>query len=124
MTKAFFTEQFAALVAAFLPSQRLSDVSQAVYWEMLQGIPEDKFANGVRKCLATCKFFPTIAELGDAALPKIKKLGPYNPYAESIVTLDWRDQVKELAGNQTAIGKREKLKLPAQVEALIKNPPF
>ena len=94
MTREFFNRQFAALVAAYTIAQKLSDVSQDVYWEMLKDLPEDKFAHAVKHCLATCKFFPTISELGEEALPAIT-FHPYNPRLyEPERKITWNEQVE------------------------------
>lgn len=67
MTRQFFNQQFAALVAAYTYAQKAPEVGQDVYWEMLHGIAEREFVHAVKSCLLTCKFFPTIAELAEAA---------------------------------------------------------
>lgn len=101
MTREFFNRQFLILVKAFLYAEKNIDLeSQDIYWDMLKAIPEDKFAQGVRHCLATYKFFPTIAELGQASLPTIKQIirAPYNPYnyTEPItVKIDWQQQLRQ-----------------------------
>lgn len=74
MERKVFNEQWLALANAFLYAEKkVSLETQDVYWEMLKGIPEDKFKVGVRHCLATCKFFPTIAELGEGSMPTISR---------------------------------------------------
>lgn len=70
MTRDFFNKQFLALWGAFLQSQKTVQETQDIYWEMLKDLPEHAFAAAVKKCLAESKFFPTIAELGDASLPE------------------------------------------------------
>jgi len=82
MKRETFNKGFAALVTAYTISSKLSDESQDVYWEMLQGLDDAVFDRGVKACLADCKFFPTIAELGEACLP-VNGLG-YN----------WRQQIE------------------------------
>jgi hypothetical protein len=96
MDRTFFNQQFAALVSAYVPAQRLPEETQDVYWAMLQDIPAKKFADGVRRCLATSKFFPTIAELGAASMPIKTRLRPYNPYVrQELLNLDWEQQISE-----------------------------
>src|SRR5215475_14085130 len=106
MTKEFFNRHFAVLVNCFITSN-LTAEAQDIYWEMLKDIPQDKFSDGVKYCLATCKFFPTIAELGEASLPTITKiisrLPTYNPHGRHEdylptpleVKLDWRAQLEQ-----------------------------
>lgn len=99
MKREFFNQQFAALVNAYAISNKLADESQDVYWTMLRGIPDDKFAAGVRRCLADLKWFPTIHELGEASLPKkmktIKQHGRFFSYEQS-----WDEQARELNGQK------------------------
>lgn len=113
MTRECFNRQFAGLVAAYPGAQKLSDETQDVYWEMLKDIPEEKFIHGVRKCLARLKFFPSISELGEASIPAITRLAPYNPYVyHDPLELNWQDQIAEekQAGNN---------RLPHNVKGLI-----
>jgi hypothetical protein len=105
----FFNQQFAALVSAYTIAQKLSDESQDVYWEMLKDIPEEKFAAGVRKCLAELKWFPTISELGNASLPKTTKTIRQRARFAT-VELDWYQQAQE---------NREPDALPDNVRRLI-----
>lgn len=97
MTREFFNRQFAVLVMAYLPAQKLPDQTQDVYWTMLQGIPADKFSAGVKKCLAELKWFPTIHELGESSLPAklktIKRPARFFSYAQN-----WDEQVQEMQG--------------------------
>lgn len=111
MKREFFNKQFSALLAAYTMSQKLPDEAQDVYWEMLRDIPDEKFGIAVKACLAQCKFFPTISELGEAALPTKRKLGPYNPYGESIIELDWRAQVEEIKEEAEALVEYNERKL-------------
>jgi hypothetical protein len=95
MTREFFNKQYAALVAAYSIARKMSDVSQEIYWEMLQDISDDDFADGVKDCLASCKFFPTIAELGAASLPDIPdKLAPLPALDHERPRLNWQEQLK------------------------------
>jgi len=92
MTKEFFNKQFAALWAAFLPAQKIINESQDVYWQQLRDIPTEKFAIAVRQCLDQCKYFPTIAELGEAALPG-KNVSVRGRTRFVSIYLTWHDQV-------------------------------
>lgn len=102
MKRQTFNTCFAAMAKAYLYSESKIDPETAdVYWEMLKNIPDDKFNLGVRDCLAKCKFFPTIAELGQASLPTIKRLAPYNPYSvQEPREIGWQEQVRELERGQ------------------------
>ena len=97
MKREFFNQQFAALVSAYTISAKLSDESQDVYWSMLCEIPEDRFAEAVRKCLGNSKFFPTIAELGEAAYPAFLEPAPYNAFVyHEPRKIGWQEQVRRL----------------------------
>jgi len=95
MNREFFNRQFAALVNAYAMAQKISDESQDVYWEMLKDIPDEKFAHGVQECLAGSKFFPTIAELGEAAMPPVRDYkAPLPPVDKPFKMLNWREQIQ------------------------------
>jgi len=117
MTREFFNRQFAAMMAVYTYAQKMPDEAQDVYWEMLRDVPEQAFQSGVRKCLAECKFFPTIAELGGASLPTKRKLGRYNPHGESIIELDWRAQVEEVRRQRELPGFSERLAIGHEKKA-------
>jgi hypothetical protein len=107
MKRETFNLGFAALVNGYAYAvERVTPESQDVYWEMLKGIPDAKFNEGVRKCLSTCKFFPTIAELGDASLPPKTKLARYNPYTYSEPEkITWETQVREIEQKQRLLSE-------------------
>ena len=106
MTREFFNQHFAVLVNVFIAAQ-LTAEAQDIYWEMLKDIPQEKFGEGVKHCIATCKFFPTIAELGEASLPTLTKIisrcPPYNPHGRHgdylatplEIKIDWRGQLEQ-----------------------------
>lgn len=98
MKRDTFNTCFAALVNGYAyAAERVTPESQDVYWEMLKGIPDKQFNQGVRKCLSTCKFFPTIAELGEASLPTKTRVGRYNPYRYSEPQqITWQEQIREI----------------------------
>jgi hypothetical protein len=109
MTRLFFNQQFAALVAAYTIGGKIADETQDVYWEMLKDISDEKFAKGVQECLARLKFFPTIAELGEASLPPIRDYkAPLPPVDQPFKMLTWREQIER--GKQV----QAKLKQDAQ----------
>lgn len=110
MNRQFFNQQFAALVSAYTVARQMSDESQDVYWEMLKDIPEEKFAKGVKQCLATCKFFPTIAELGAAALPPVRDYkAPLPPVDHPFKMLNWREQIGRAEEKQLESPQQRKL---------------
>jgi hypothetical protein len=109
MTRDVFNTQFTALVNAYTIASKLADESQDVYWTMLQDIPDDKFCAGVRRCLAECRFFPTISELGNASLPKITQTIRQRARFKT-VELDWYQQAQE---------NREPDALPDDIRRLI-----
>ena len=113
MKREFFNKQFAALVSAYSVAQKMPDETQDVYWQMLGEIYEERFASGVQDCLATCKFFPTIAELGEASMPAvIDYKAPLPPIDHPRKMLNWRGQLNrerekqqlKLAQSQRRIG--------------------
>jgi len=117
MNRQFFNQQFAALVSAYTISGQLSDESQDVYWEMLKDIAENKFAEGVMKCLATCKYFPTIAELGSASMPNIPdRMAPLPPINKPRPTIDWRTQIAR--EKQRQLGQRNPRPTQEEIEDL------
>ena len=110
MTREAFNIQFTALVNAYAyAAERVTPESQDVYWEMLKGIPDEQFKIGVRACLGSCKFFPTIAELGDASLPPVEERAPYNPFTYRPPRLiGWREQVARLHGGSGKLAESER----------------
>ena len=95
MNREFFNQQFAALVSAYTISAKLSDEAQDVYWSMLQLIPDERFGEAVKKCLASCKFFPTISELGEASYPTVEEAAPYNAFVyHEPRKVHWQEQVR------------------------------
>jgi hypothetical protein len=112
MTRLFFNQQFAAMVAAYTIRGKLADETQDVYWEMLKDIPHEKFAKGVQECLAQLKFFPSIAELGAASLPPIRDYkAPIPPVDQPFKMLNWREQIER--------NKKTQLKLKQEAQKQI-----
>ena len=105
MKRETFNRNFAAMVSAYTIASKLSDESQDVYWDMLKEIPDDSFNQGVRVCLAECKFFPTISEIGDACLP-VNGLG-YN----------WKQQIERRKAKQVPL-------IDSKIKKLLDNLPF
>ena len=112
MKREFFNVQFAAIVNAYTIAQKLSGEAQDVYWEMLKDIPEDKFAVGVRTCLASCKFFPTIAELGEASLPSVTDYkAPLPPIDRERPRINWQEQIRRQKQKQMQIDERSQRRI-------------
>lgn len=104
MKREFFNQQFAAMVNAYTIARKLSGEAQDVYWEMLKDIPDEKFAKGVRECLASCKFFPTIAELGEASMPAVTDYrAPLPPIDKERPNINWQEQLHRDKMKQIAI---------------------
>ncbi len=100
MRRELFNQMWAALISSF-PNDRVTPETQKVYFEMLKGVPDEAFESGVRKCLATCKFFPAIAELGEASLPaktvlSERRVMTRNGLDRVPVTVTWQEQVAEI----------------------------
>lgn len=113
MERQFFNHQFAVLISAFSVSRKLGDESQEIYWEMLKDLPADKFAAGVRSCLAGCKFFPTIAELGDASMPAIEdRRAPLPAIDHERPRIGWQEQLKREK-------EKQQKRLPASMAGLV-----
>jgi hypothetical protein len=111
MKRSFFNKQFAALTNAYTIAQKLSDETQDVYWEMLKDIPEEYFVEGVQDCLASCKFFPTIAEIGDASMP------PVTDYKAPLPAIDherpkigWREQLYREKKEQERLEQKKQMR--------------
>ena len=67
MTREAFNFGWASLLNAYASqAEKLTGESQDIYWSILKDIPDDLWLKGVRECLAKCKFFPSIHELGAA----------------------------------------------------------
>jgi len=118
MTRQFFNKQFAALVTAYVVAAKLTDEAQDVYWEMLKDMPEKDFAKAIKQVIATCKFFPTIAEIGEAVFPTIKRrvmlpMPPYSPWGRhadyipryATRVIGWKEQLDECRGRITPSAK-------------------
>lgn len=115
MNREFFNQQFAALVNAYTISRQMSDESQDVYWEMLKEIPAEKFAKGVKECLATSKFFPTIAELGEASLPPVRDYkAPLPPVDKPFKMMNWRTQLERAAQVRKVIEEKQTKRVTAR----------
>lgn len=115
MKRETFNQGFAALLNAYTYAQdKFTVESEEVYWEMLKDLPDEAFNRGVRGCMANSKFFPSIAELGEMALPTIEALAqPYNPWNDNskTVKLNWEQQLVEIKRRQFQIENNSKKEL-------------
>lgn len=66
MDKTEFTKAFAVLQSYF-PDTKLPKETAGAYYLALADIPGDVFLDAVMKCVASCKFWPKVAELREAA---------------------------------------------------------
>jgi hypothetical protein len=107
----FFNKQFAVLVNAYVAGSKLSGETQDVYWEMLKDISDENFSEGVQDCLASSKFFPTIAELGDASMPPVTDYkAPLPPLDEERPTIGWREQLRRKKKEQERLEQKNKMR--------------
>ena len=99
MTEQNFNLGFATIVNAFIAAApKVSPQTTDIYWQTLQEIPDDLWKAGVQRCLRVCKFFPSIAELGEACLNgHLVEPFKYNPhcYNEPKV-FEWPDALKRV----------------------------
>lgn len=97
MTREEFNQGFAALANAFPNSDRSIEATQEIYWQMLQEIPAEIWAEGIKDCLREKTFFPTIHEIGVACYGETKehdeqRCDPYRykqNYVEHIEAISW-----------------------------------
>jgi hypothetical protein len=81
MTEKLFKLGWATLFNAFPnSSQTVTKQTQEIYWKILREIPDDLWEKGFQRCLRTCKFFPTIVEIGEACLDGHLIEWSYNPH--------------------------------------------
>jgi hypothetical protein len=70
MTPATLNKGIMILEAAFKNPHNFDDKFVEDIWlDALKGIPDADFFRAVKKCFKTCKFFPTPAEIIEAAIP-------------------------------------------------------
>ena len=83
------------LIAMF-PQRPIGPETIAVYWEMLGDLDGAVFAQAVKVCGTTCKWFPTIAELRGAVQDLLERPRAWVPY----------DRREQLADGGTPTPKR------------------
>ena len=107
MTEENFKNQFAVLLNSF-PSDRVTPETQSIYWSMLKEIPDGYWIEGIKKCLASCTFFPTVHDIGVACFGEQKeeyvwKCDPYRTiqnYKERIKPETWQQRMERIIAPQ------------------------
>lgn len=110
MTESEFETRFMALVAGKLlaPDPAFVKAKRDVYWAMLQDIPEELWQKAVDHCLKHGTFFPSIEDLGNAAMGEH---WDYNPYGS--VKVPWETQLRRiLAKAPNKIDRRVQALIP------------
>jgi len=112
MTRQAFNFGYVKLMSAF-PNQaeKITEATQEVYWEALREIPDDLWGAGFRKCLAGCRFFPTINELGAACCGEQKEQivwreDPWRKrqhYTERLLETTWQQNLRHILIQRKAI---------------------
>jgi len=100
MTRQEFNSAFTKMAAVF-PSDRITQATNEVYWEMLGEIPSEIWAKGVQTCISNCKFFPAVNELGVACFGEekggmVEKCDPWRTrqfFKEYIEAESWRQRL-------------------------------
>lgn len=122
MTDESFTLGFAALVNAFvLTGHKVEPESRDIYFKLLSRIPDALWERAIKRCLVDCKFFPTIKEIGEAAVGAknllVEPPQEYNPWAgkrapAAPLRLTWEEALDGLVRAQQALAETPKLKAP------------
>jgi hypothetical protein len=121
MTEDQFKLGFATLVNTFIFAPgKITDATRDIYWQMLNEIPGDLWESGLQRCLRVCKFFPTIAELGEACLHgHLIERFKYNPHCYTEPKkLDWFDALQQVLQE-----RRRSAQMDVLEEAEISPPP-
>jgi hypothetical protein len=114
VTRQVFNLAWASLLNGFAgQAERMTGESQDVYWSLLKDIPDDLWLKGVKNCLASCKFFPSIHELGVACCGEQEIIS--DPFAHLTPwikpptrTITWQENLdKILSGQRLAIEPRK-----------------
>jgi putative component of membrane protein insertase Oxa1/YidC/SpoIIIJ protein YidD len=61
------------MMAIVLQDKKISAEFIAIYQEMLVDIPDEVLIKAMRECLLNCRFFPTIAEIRNYAMPILQE---------------------------------------------------
>ena len=114
MNRETFNQGFATLFNAYTYSQeRMTTEAEEVYWMMLKDVPDGLWLKGVKECLANCKFFPSIHELGTACCGEREVVT--DPFAHltpwikpPTKTITWQENLERiLSGGRKAIEARK-----------------
>ena len=104
MKREIFNLSWAALLNAFPNSDRVTDETQKLYFEMLGDIPDDIWQEGVKQCLRTLTFFPTIHDIGVACfgarkeewVDKCDPLRERQNYREKVPAISWQENMARI----------------------------
>lgn len=70
-----------AKLTGVFPGTKIGADGMETYSEFLQDIPDEILIKAMRECLLNCRFFPTIAEIRDIAMPILQE---YNLQREKL----------------------------------------
>ena len=118
MTREAFNFGWASLLNAYASqAEKLTGESQDIYWSILKDIPDDLWLKGVRECLAKCKFFPSIHELGAACCSEREIVT--DPFAHltpwikpPTKTITWQENLERILNRETRVIEGVKLMEP------------
>lgn len=104
MNQEYFNSAWAALINAFPNAERITDETQAIYWEMLKLIPDDIWQKGIQKCLRASTFFPTIHDIGVACFGEqkeewVERTDPWRRqqnFREKIPGVSWQQRMEQV----------------------------
>jgi hypothetical protein len=74
-----------AKLTGVFPGTKIGADGMETYSELLQDIPDEVLVMAMRDCLLHCRFFPTIAEIRDRALPILQE---YNLQRQKLLEND------------------------------------
>lgn len=103
MNRKIFNAHWAALLV--LPnSERVTDTTQEIFWDLLKDIPDDIWEAGVRKYMLSATFFPTPHDLGVACFGERKEewvdrcdpLRERQNYREKITPISWQEKAAQV----------------------------
>lgn len=134
------SNEFGLAWASFLnawPANKMTEQSQAVYWEVLRDIPSNLWAAGVRRVLAECRFFPTINEIGVACCGEtpehyVTREDPWRTkqvWTEKVERVTWRENLQrileptqQIEGKQARLPKTtEQRPAPEKAKAMLRD---
>lgn len=125
MTRKSFNEGWAALLNGGLANaDKVTPETQELYFGMLKEIPDDIWNWGVKVCLKTLTFFPTIRDVGVACFGEtrervVKKCDPWRTfqwYEERIEAVTWQQNM------DCVLAERRQIAAPGDAPALSARP--